>query len=80
MVRFLTNECGLEDTKTGETITLIEYDEDGNETINHDGIRKIQQIMNYMDFDLEFLMQVIETFKQKIIQKKQKHLYMIKDI
>lgn len=70
MVRFLTNECGLEDTKTGETITLIEYDEDGNETINHDGIRKIQQIMNYMDFDLEFLMQVIETFKQKIIQKK----------
>lgn len=70
MVRFLTNECGLEDTKTGETITLIEYDEDGNETINHDGVRKIQQIMNYMDFDLEFLMQVIETFKQKIIQKK----------
>lgn len=65
MVRFLTNECGLEDTKTGETITLIEYDENGNETINHDGIRKIQQIMNYMDFDLEFLMQVIETFKQK---------------
>lgn len=65
MVRFLTNECGLEDTKTGEIITLIEYDEDGNETINHDGIRKIQQIMNYMDFDLEFLMQVIETFKQK---------------
>ena len=49
MVRFLTNECGLEDTKTGETITLIEYDEDGNETINHDGIRKIQQIMNYME-------------------------------
>lgn len=70
MVRFLTNEYGLEDTKTGETITLIEYDEDGNETINHDGVRKIQQIMNYMDFDLEFLMQVIETFKQKIIQKK----------
>lgn len=65
MVRFLTNETGFEDTKTGETITLIEYDEDGNETINHDGIRKIQQIMNYMDFDLEFLMQVIETFKQK---------------
>lgn len=65
MVRFLTNECGLEDTKTGETITLIKYDENGNETINHDGIRKIQQIMNYMDFDLEFLMQVIETFKQK---------------
>lgn len=70
MVRFLTNEYGLEDTKTGETITLIEYDEDGNETINHDGVRKIQQIMNYMDFDLEFLIQVIETFKQKIIQKK----------
>lgn len=70
MVRFLTNEYGLEDTKTGETIVLIEYDENGNETINHDGIRKIQQIMNYMDFDLEFLMQVIETFKQKIIQKK----------
>lgn len=70
MVRFLTNEYGLEDTKTGETIALIEYDENGNETINHDGIRKIQQIMNYMDFDLEFLMQVIETFKQKIIQKK----------
>lgn len=70
MVRFLTNEYGLEDTKTGETIALIEYDENGNETINHDGIRKIQQIMNYMDFDLQFLMQVIETFKQKIIQKK----------
>ena len=34
MVRFLTNECGLEDTKTGETIALIEYDENGNETIN----------------------------------------------
>ena len=65
MVRFLTNKTGFEDTKTGETIVLIEYDEDGNETINHDGIRKIQQIMNYMDFDLEFLMQVIETFKQK---------------
>lgn len=65
MVRFLTNEYGLEDTKTGEKITLIEYDEDGNENINHDGIRKIQQIMNYMNFDLEFHKEVIETFKQK---------------
>lgn len=69
MVRFLSNRTsfgyGLEDTKTGETIVLIKYDKDGNETINHDGVRKIQQIMNYMDFDLEFLMQVIETFKQK---------------
>ena len=65
MVRFLSNEAGLEDTKTGETIVLIEYDKDGNETINHDGVRKIQQILNYMDFDLEFHKEVIETFKQK---------------
>ena len=65
MVRFLSNETGLEDTKTGETIVLIEYDKDGNETINHDGVRKIQQILNYMDFDLEFHKEVIETFKQK---------------
>lgn len=74
MVRFLgsrtTFEYGLEDTKTGETIVLIEYDENGNETINHDGIRKIHDLLNHLDFELDFHKEVIETFKQKWFKKK----------
>ena len=66
--RFLASqtsfEFGFEDQKTDEMITLIEYDCDGNETINHDGVRKIHQLLNQLDFDNEFLKDVIEAFKK----------------
>ena len=65
--RFLASqtsfEFGFEDQETGEMITLIRYNESG-ETIDHDGIRKIHHLLNQLDFDNEFLKEVIEAFKK----------------
>lgn len=69
MVRFLasrtTYEFGFEDQETNEMIILIEYDEKGNELINHDGVRKIHDLLNHLDFENNFHKEVIETFKNK---------------